>query len=262
MEVVEAKQSSGSGPQAYLAFLKERRQSWGPGPWVDEPDRLDWVHRGYACLALRGSSGVWCGYVGVPPGHLIHGFGHADMWGVLVAHGGLTWSSPGDDELGGDPRTWWYGFDCGHGSDIVPRLESWRRSLGPPRLQVVDAFTPLYRDLTYVRVEIESLAEQISELTSKPVLRRDQQSGIYAMALSSRRDPRPLPAVSHLTRKAQRRVRVAINRARRRYDVLDHEKVRFRTFLLGYGLRDAGPKGRYVRRWARAWRNPWIPTRS
>ena len=40
-----------------------------PAPWLTEPDRLEWTHEGYPCLAVRNSFGAWCGYVGVPEGH-------------------------------------------------------------------------------------------------------------------------------------------------------------------------------------------------
>lgn len=52
-------------------FLKDKHL-WGDGPWVQEPDRVEWVDEetGYQCLARRTKhTGTWCGYVGVPPGH-------------------------------------------------------------------------------------------------------------------------------------------------------------------------------------------------
>lgn len=39
--------------------------------WIDEPDRVFWHDEstGLPCLARRGTSGSWCGYVAVPPEH-------------------------------------------------------------------------------------------------------------------------------------------------------------------------------------------------
>ena len=47
------------------------KTSWGQGPWMSEPDKLQWQDEatGLPCLIVRGSSGSWCGYVGVHPYH-------------------------------------------------------------------------------------------------------------------------------------------------------------------------------------------------
>ena len=49
------------------------RSDWLPGPWDDEPDRVEWRDEatGLPCLLRRGSPfiGVWCGYVALPPDH-------------------------------------------------------------------------------------------------------------------------------------------------------------------------------------------------
>jgi hypothetical protein len=49
------------------------KSTWGDGPWMTEPDRVEWRHAGLPCLALRNQMGVWCGYAAVPPGHPWHG---------------------------------------------------------------------------------------------------------------------------------------------------------------------------------------------
>lgn len=53
------------------------KADWGPGPWVDEPDKAQWTDEatGLPCLAVRsrGSTGAWCGYVGVHADHPFHG---------------------------------------------------------------------------------------------------------------------------------------------------------------------------------------------
>lgn len=50
------------------------KSTWGPGPWADEPDKVQWQDEttGLPCMVRRGSPeiGVWCGYVGVAEGHL------------------------------------------------------------------------------------------------------------------------------------------------------------------------------------------------
>jgi hypothetical protein len=49
------------------------KPQWGEGPWTAEPDREEFRHAGLACLLHRGQLGAWCGYVAVPPGHMLHG---------------------------------------------------------------------------------------------------------------------------------------------------------------------------------------------
>jgi len=54
--------------------LKIDKSEWLPGPWHEEPDRVDFEHVGFPCTVLRHSTnGHLCGYVAVPPGHPLHG---------------------------------------------------------------------------------------------------------------------------------------------------------------------------------------------
>jgi len=146
------------------------KSEWGDGPWQTEPDRVEWRHAGLPCLIRRspGVTGVWCGYVAVPPGHPAHGAGYDDV--AVDVHGGLTYAGDcdGDEGVGichvprpGEPAdVYWLGFDCGHAFDICPALEARYRDLAT-RDQV-------YRDLAYVTAETESLAEQLAEMAAVP----------------------------------------------------------------------------------------------
>jgi hypothetical protein len=133
------------------------RAGWGAGPWDGEPDRLQWrTEAGLAGLVVRNSLGALCGYVGLPPGHPQYGVGCANI--DADVHGGLTYSDfcsggichvpdPGEPE-----RVWWVGFDAAHGGDYVPGFGL--RGLWPMHLFE-------YRDITYVRLEVEKLAAQL-----------------------------------------------------------------------------------------------------
>lgn len=76
-------------------------------------------------------------------------------------HGGVTWSSftekhqtAGVEERG--LRGWWLvGFDCSHAGDDRPGDSAHYR----------DQVGGVYRDLAYVRAEVESLAEQARAAT-------------------------------------------------------------------------------------------------
>ena len=50
----------------------------GSGPWVDERDKAHWLDSptGPDCLAVRNDLGAWCGYVGLPDPHPLHGKDH------------------------------------------------------------------------------------------------------------------------------------------------------------------------------------------
>lgn len=134
-------------------------------PWENEPDRAEFKHRGFACLALRGPADAWCGYVAVPPGHPAHGQ-HYDQVDAHV-HGGLTYSSACQGEIchipePGEPDdVWWLGFDCAHGGDVIPGFFKLREEKMPQLSSFCGLSGEVYRDLEYVKGEIRSLAEQL-----------------------------------------------------------------------------------------------------
>src|SRR5690606_29850193 len=109
------------------------RSEWPPGPWDNEPeDTVECRVAGFPCLLVRGPSGAWCGYVGVPPGHSLHGKSYGDdAVDALNVHGGITYG--GACQVGGhichvpapgEPDdVWWLGFDCNHSGDVSPNDE-------------------------------------------------------------------------------------------------------------------------------------------
>jgi hypothetical protein len=151
------------------------KSAWGDGPWQDEPDRVDFVHAGFACFANRRGDGLgfFCGYVGVPREHPAYGKNYNDV--DVEVHGGLTYANPCDGEICHVPESgmpddvWWLGFDCGHAGDLGPGLRATLRRLEVP--ETCSIFRDEYRDLAYVRRQIEQLAEQlraIAEASPKP----------------------------------------------------------------------------------------------
>jgi len=136
------------------------KSAWPAGPWRDEPDRVEWRYRALPCLSVRSTvTGALCGYVGLPPGHPARRRAEEES---LSAHGGLTYSAPCDEggkichaPLPGEPAdAHWVGFDCGHAGDFMPRMP-------------VHFDGDAYRDLAYVRAEVESLADQVRALEEK-----------------------------------------------------------------------------------------------
>src|SRR5262245_8941040 len=120
------------------------RFGYGSGPWDNEPDKKQWQDptTGLACLVVRHPvSGHLSGYVGVRPGHPLHGLRantddeatndrFHELAGGLDVHGGINCGMACDrwpDTEGGiavgvchepDPGEpddlWWLGFDCMH----------------------------------------------------------------------------------------------------------------------------------------------------
>ncbi len=139
------------------SLLTARRETWRPGPWNREPDRVDFQHAGLACLLHRNTFGAWCGYVGVPPGHPWHGKSYDDV--DVRVHGGLTYANGCAEHLchvpaPGEPDALhWFGFDCNHAFDYAPGLG----------LEGIRRDGQVYRDVNWVRRETEQLAEQLAE---------------------------------------------------------------------------------------------------
>lgn len=122
-----------------------------PGPWDNEPDRLEFESHGLPCVIQRTKTvGTLCGYVGIPVGNL---FGD-DYDNVKVdVHGGLTYSGYGPGE---GRSTWWFGFDCAHYGDLMPKFD------------ITDEYGT-YRDIEYVKAECIKLAAQLSVQTKDVV---------------------------------------------------------------------------------------------
>ena len=159
--------------RTWLWRTQVENELWGPGPWDSEPDKLTWMDEatGLDCMALRNRLGAWCGYVGLGPEHPLHGLDYDEVSGVGV-HGGLTFADRCDEtgvvpmsqrichvpEPGRPGDVWWLGFDCAHAWDVAPGLRAWTERLvdHPPWPDWS------YRDLAYVRSEVESLARQLA----------------------------------------------------------------------------------------------------
>lgn len=157
-------------------FKPVDRTGWPPGPWDDEPDRIEWIDRatGQPCLMKRNGAGAWCGYTAVNPGHRLHGVDYMDVDGGVEAHGGLTYSGLCHGEIchvpqPGEPDdVWWFGFDANHHFDIAPRLLD-----GPweALTRLTDTFVnpsgpePAYRDENYVREQVTHLARQLADVS-------------------------------------------------------------------------------------------------
>lgn len=138
------------------------RSKWGPGPWMDEPDRLEFEHEGFPCIVQRVQGGHLCGYVAVPPGHPWHGVDLSNYPEGIEhpeVHGGITYAEKCVGNICHVPKpgesddVWWLGFDHAHAGDRSPRdftefPGSWLNQ------------TDTYKTIDYVKTGCESLARQ------------------------------------------------------------------------------------------------------
>jgi len=150
--------------------------------WLNELDEVSFEAEGLPCRMARGSSGAWCGYVGIPSTHpwfgkhyddkvpLPKGFAERkfnDGVGVidlflhaldkdqdtvrislaLEVHGGITWA--GDLPWSEPSKYHWFGFDCAHAGDYTLRY---------------GLAGDIYRNQSYVVSECQHLAKQLSEV--------------------------------------------------------------------------------------------------
>jgi hypothetical protein len=140
------------------------KSAWPPGPWHDEPDKLQWTdtETGLPCLIVRNERmGNLCGYVGVSKGHPAFEQDYRHLPIDISVHGGLTFADrcSGDEhgvchvvEAGEDDAVWWLGFDCGHWDDVFPAYVM-------PRM-VADRSS--YKTVAYVQAECHELAVQLA----------------------------------------------------------------------------------------------------
>lgn len=137
------------------------RTSPKDGPWLDEPDWLEFTHAGFACRITRvPGMGHLCGYVALPLTHPCAGLGY-DAVPVSV-HGGWTYAK--DHFPGKRTKAFWVlGFDCGHANDYAPYMPQgmWHvlnlmcEAMGPTRE---------YRTIDYVRAELISACDELALL--------------------------------------------------------------------------------------------------
>lgn len=147
------------------------RTDWPEGLWDGEPDKVQWQDEetGMPCLAVRHpTSGHWCGYVGVEPGHPLHGKDYEEP--NVDVHGGLTFADacrPTEtEETGvchvpgkGEPdHVWWFGVDCAHCDDYSPLDRKWANERGYPFTIWPESS---YKTLDFVKAQCAALALQL-----------------------------------------------------------------------------------------------------
>jgi hypothetical protein len=154
-------------------ITKETQEKFfGKGPWLEEPDFLEFEHKGVKCRIIRVLGyegfnldhlfgGYLCGYVEIPESHPLYQTKYKD-WDKLRVHGGLTFHKVLDE------KTHLIGFDCSHSGDVVPSLgdimKKHREKMESILGKSVFIPDPTYKTWDFVVGETKSLAEQVKNL--------------------------------------------------------------------------------------------------
>ena len=167
---------------------------------MSAPIVKDWTtEAGLRAVIVMTEMGHHCGYVGVPPGHPLHGVGYSQPCdalspmpdseplgkrGVLAVfcaagdperarspemvfdvHGSITYSGGSPDYPAQSDNLWWFGYDCAHAGDSPsPEAQAKKREMHPDHRFLWER-TGEFRDIDYCVTECESLARQIAQAT-------------------------------------------------------------------------------------------------
>jgi len=164
--------------------LDDVKKTWGDGPWLTEPDKIQWLdpETGLPCLIVRNPHlGILCGYVGVSSTHPLHGVDYGPASDAIEKnpHGGLTFADkchPDAEETGichkveegEDDNVWWLGFDCGHGFDLAPGFESRSGMAAVSKVWKDFSARQAYRDVSFVKGEVAELAKTLKAHETRP----------------------------------------------------------------------------------------------
>jgi len=157
----------------YRLKPEQKKEMWGEGRWVDEPDYVEFEHNKAQCLIRRvycpeGENGEFifgghlCGYVLLPENHP---FRNKGMDVESQVHQGITFNGYFLNDL----ENYYIGFDCGHMNDIIPSLQKLYKEINEKIKWfgfVEDSFfKPTYKDIEYVKGECKKLADEVVAAT-------------------------------------------------------------------------------------------------
>lgn len=133
-----------------------------------EGDNKNFEINGIKCSIIRNSLGVLCGYIDLTEDFPEYGNSYYDLH--LYCHGGLNFSQQ-------NGKYWRIGFDCGHSSDIVPKMIELNKIIRISHNILDEKNT--YKDMAYVEAEIMYLIEQLD--TTKHDIRVNRESKLKVL---------------------------------------------------------------------------------
>ena len=125
-------------------------------------------YKGYYCVCIFNRMGFRCGYVGVNEYHSYYGKDyHFDGPNEIDCHWGLTYAGKAYFE---DSNLWYFGFDCGHCTDIPDMDLALKYGLiDESKYEYAKQLEEIYasdkyssvKDLDFVRENCKIIAEQL-----------------------------------------------------------------------------------------------------
>ena len=101
---------------------------------------------------MSNSAGVLCGYVTLPEGHPWIGKEYMDI--DVEVHGGLSFGCL-------MIRGWVIGFDCAHGTDLVPSIGKMNKIYGiDPQRRPANNHSITYKNVKFVIEQCKSIVDQ------------------------------------------------------------------------------------------------------
>ena len=77
-------------------------------------------YNGYKCACVFTKGGYRCGYVAIDKNHPYYGLDCGDEGpNEIDCHWGLTYGGTGVHFCADEEGVWWFGFDCGHYTDLT-----------------------------------------------------------------------------------------------------------------------------------------------
>jgi hypothetical protein len=135
---------------------------------MNEEDLVFFDFKDFPCIIARGYiTGALNGYIAIKKNSSFLAYMNYDnITDFISVHGGFTFTSEGGKDIWykyDDERNelFWIGFDCGHTFDFTPYVPS---------------FQGTYKDINYVKNEIESVVDQLEKLKDKKVIKDENKT--------------------------------------------------------------------------------------
>lgn len=143
------------------------KRNFPKGVWVQEPDLCFWYCHGLPCLVIRDMSmGIWKGFVGLGPNHVLYEKDLEHILGIpqalelyRIAYGGIARVGKLASKYQGYAKNcWWIGIETTQGNDLMPFLKL--------EVEGVDNLISdqTYKDLHFIRRETNKLSKYLSTL--------------------------------------------------------------------------------------------------
>lgn len=143
------------------ALQKDKREKWGEGEWLHEPDYYEWIDEvsGYLCIVNRNHLGAWTGYVCLSMEHPYYGWPDRERPRPRIESVSVSWTGTAPPNLRRNDD-FVIGFDCGSGMDYVPGRD--RDYQGTDFMHLFR-----YRNYNYIVKKTKKLADELYQIANR-----------------------------------------------------------------------------------------------